>query len=180
MTTLLEDTLTYDEVSAVFWSEHLGAYGRKMRTRSDNFAIAAAVISTITGAAIWTTVSDSTEVWAQAIVTGMAVAAAVVALVPKLKGYSDCATNIPTVSAKYGRALLKLRLAHDKLSAGEPGARDEAIKAIQEFYDVRDEKEKLTPYPADLELAATKLYESIDLRRVERAEITAGRDPVAC
>lgn len=175
MTTLLEDTLTYDEMSCVYWSEHLSSYGAKMRSRSDNFAIAAAIISTITGAAIWATVSQSAEIWAQAIVTAMAVAAAVTALVPKLKGYSDCATNAPAIASKYGRYLAKLRRAHDDLNAGIDGAAERAWAAVDVFYDIREEKEKLTPYPAQLEAEASKLYESANVTRIAREEVAAER-----
>jgi hypothetical protein len=173
--TLLDQTLTYDERSSLYWSEHLSAYGAKMRSRSDTFAIVAASISAITGAAIWTTVSQSTEIWAQVIVTAMAVAAAITALGPKLKGYSDCATNAPAVASKYGRHLVKLRKLHDELDAGVEGASDKAWTAIGEFYDIREEKEKLTPYPAELEAEATKLYESAGLSRIDRDKVTAER-----
>lgn len=173
MTTLLEDTLTYDEKSCVYWSEHLSSYGAKMRSRSDSYAVAAAVISAITGAAIWTTVSHSTEIWAQLIVTAMAVAAAIAALMPKLKGYSDCATNAPSLASKYGRHLTKLRRAHDDLNAGIPGAAERAWSAVNEFYDIRDEKEKLTPYPAQLEAEASKMYDSGCIMRIARDKVEA-------
>ena len=171
--TLLDQTLTYDEMSSLFWSEHLARYGASMRKRSNNFAVAAAAVSTITGAAIWTTVSKSSETWAQILVGAIAVLAAILALVPKLWGYSDCATNAPTVGSKYGKQLENLRKAHDDLDAGVAGASDKAWAAILEFYDIREEKEKLTPYPSKLQAEATELYKSAGVTQIDRGKAIA-------
>ncbi len=105
----------------------------------------------------------------------MAVIAAVLALVPKLRGYSDCATNAPGLASKYGKQLEKLRKAHEELDAGVEGASDKAWAAILEFYDIREEKEKLTPYPAKLQAEATRLYESAGVSQTDRGKVIAQR-----
>lgn len=172
---LLDQTLTYDEMSSLFWSEHLARYGARMRKRSNIYAVAAAVVSTITGATIWTTFSKSPETWAQILVGAIAVLAAVLALIPKLWGYSDCAINAPAIGSKYGKQLEKLRKAHDDLDAGVEGASDKAWAAIIEFYDIREEKEKLTPYPSKLQAEATELYRTAGVTQTDRGKVIAER-----
>ncbi|MGZ4594329.1 MAG: hypothetical protein ACXV3C_10700 [Actinomycetes bacterium] len=137
--------------SAEFWSQKLGGYSAQMARRANTFAYVAAALSAVTGAAIWTTLSDSTEIWAQIVVTAMAVVAAIVALIPKQAGYGDCATQAAKLSGDYGGALIALSAALDHLDEGRAGAEDEAQKALAAFKTIRDAKEALRPYPDELE-----------------------------
>ena len=92
-----EKSLIYEEHSAEFWSTHLGRYGGEMSAKANRFAMAAAAVSALTGAAVWTTLSDSKNPWAQILVTLMAVVVAVLAMWPTQAGYSECASQAATL-----------------------------------------------------------------------------------
>ena len=165
MTTTIDKTLRYEEHSAEFWSQNLGLWSAKMRARADAFAIGAAILSAMTGGAVWTTLSDSTQIWAQVGVTAMAVAAAVAASVPKLRGYGDCAAQAADLAGRYGADLVALRFAHEHRRAHAAGADDEVKAAIDGFLKTRADKQKLSPYPKRLEETVMAEYEKLGIER---------------
>ena len=144
-------SLLWDEHSALFWTQHLGRYSGRMRGRVDGYALAAAVISAVTGAAVWATVSSLTGVWPQLLVTAVAVTSTIVALVPKQLNYGDAADKASGLSARYLHVLHRLRSARLAVSAGRPEAAELAAAAIAEFEAVRADKEHLRPYPKKLQ-----------------------------
>ncbi len=139
------ESLLWDEHSALFWSQHLGRYSGTMRGRVDRYALLAAVISAVTGAAVWVTVSSLTGVWPQLLVTAVAVTSTIVALVPKQLNYGDAADKATGLSVRYLHVLHKLASARLALSADRPGAAELAAAAIAEFEAVRADKEHLRP-----------------------------------
>lgn len=154
----MEKTYLYEEHSAAFWSTNLGSYSERMARTADRFALVAAGISALTGAAIWTTLSDSTKWWAQTVVAAMAAAAAMVGMWPKQAGYSDCAMKSAGLAGDYGRVLVKLRLAHDHWTSGLPDGEKELLAAIEEFQTTREQKQNLKPYPANLDAMVHEEY----------------------
>lgn len=144
------ESLLWDEHSALFWSQHLGRYSGTMRGRVDGFALAAAVVSAVTGAAVWTTVSSLSGVWPQVLVTAVAVTSTIFALVPKQLNYGDAADRASGLSVRYLHVLHRLRAARLALSADRPGAGELVAAAIAEFEVVRADKEHLRPYPKKL------------------------------
>ena len=122
-------------------------------------------MSVITGAAVWTTLSESRDVWTQSLVTTMAVAAAVAASTPKLRGYSECATKAADLSGAYGKVLVALRFANQHRTEVSADAEAEVKAAIDEFQKTRMEKEKLSPYPSRLEREVSKQYQEMAIRR---------------
>src|ERR1035441_4115114 len=88
--------------SSRFWANHLNSYSDKMQALADGYAISASLISTITGLAAWGMIARTPKLWAQVLVGAMAFAAAVVAMVPKVKGYGECAVKAAPLSTEYG------------------------------------------------------------------------------
>jgi hypothetical protein len=145
-----EERVLECKASARFWATHLGPYADEMDRRGDAYAIAASVLSAITGLAVWTTLSKSTEMAAVVVVSLVAFSSAVVGQIPKIKGYSECAKTSRELSSAYGDAYGDLCDAAARLKQGDPNAATEAGKMVEEFQAVRDKKEALKPYPAKL------------------------------
>ena len=138
-------------VSARLWTTRIGLYSGKMQAIADKYAISASLISTITGLAAWATIAGSPRLWAQVLVGLMAFAAAAVAVIPKVIGYSDCAIKAAPLSAEYGKVLGRLLNALDELLAGKPNAQTHSKAVIDEFDEVRAKKQALKPFPTDLQ-----------------------------
>jgi septal ring factor EnvC (AmiA/AmiB activator) len=163
-----QKTLMYEEHSAEFWSTHLGRYGGEMSAKANGFALAAAAVSALTGAAAWTTVADSKAPWAQILVTVMAVVAAVLAMWPSQAGYSDCAGQAATLSDEYAKALNLLRQAEDHRHTPGKHAGDvdkEVAQAEKAFLEARAGKDKLRPFPTKLQDELEALRAQLDISK---------------
>lgn len=153
----ISTTIEYEIHSALFWSERLGGYGSEMARRANRFALAAALLSALTGAAVWTTLSESQGVVAQLVVTAMAVASAGLAMWPSAAGYAECSKQSAALASDYGQVLVRLRRAMDHMHASHrtnvlpKELAAEVDGAIEEFQKVRARKEALRPYPRSLE-----------------------------
>lgn len=150
--------------SADFWAAHIGLYSDWMQTLSDRYAIGAALLSTVTGLTIWGSVSGSGALWAQAAAGVMAFLAAAAAIVPKVRGYGDCARQAAPLSAEYGHSLGELQDALDAVSAGRAKAQAAARKAVENFEAIKVKKDALRPYPR-------KLQAVVDAQRSKAAPV---------
>jgi hypothetical protein len=122
-----------------------------MQRLADGYAIAAAVISTVTGLAAWGALAALSAWWAQVAVAVMATATAVVNVIPKVRGYADCAAKAAPLATEYGRSLGELQNAIEALKGHAPGAKVQALKALDRFQVVKEKKDGLRPLPAELE-----------------------------
>ncbi len=153
----ISTTLEYEIHSALFWSERLGGYGSGMSRLANRFALASALVSAITGATVWVTLTQTDGVFAQVLVSAMAVVAAGLAMWPTTAGYAECAKQSAALASDYGLALVKLRRAMDHLHASRRAnvltkeLDAEVTAAIDEFQKIRARKEALRPYPESLE-----------------------------
>ena len=138
-------------LSAAFWAGELPGYSRKIRTLSDGFAIAAAIISTLTGLTAWSQLSASSEVWVQGIVVVASLLAAATAITPKIRDYAACAVAAASLATRYGESLGDLRDALAMLENGNPGANEFAYRVRKDFQRVRQEKALLSPFPKTLQ-----------------------------
>jgi len=138
-------------VSARLWTTRIGPYSAKMQAIADRYAISASLISTITGLAAWGTIAGSPRLWAQVLVGLMAFAAAAVAVIPKVIGYSDCAVKAAPLSTEYGKVLGRLLNALDEFLSDNPSAQTHSKAAIDEFDEIRAKKQALKPFPTDLQ-----------------------------
>ena len=146
-----EQSLTECIVSAEFWATHLNLYSANMQALADRYAIITSLISAVTGLGAWGTIAASTKWWGQAVVGVMAFAAAIVALIPKQRGYGECALKAAPLSTEYGRVLGPLRNAQAELKSGNPNAQTHSQEAIAAFNDVRQKKNDLKPFPSELQ-----------------------------
>lgn len=154
-----EDHLVACIVSAEFWTTHINVYADRMQNLADRYAISASLISTLTGLSVWGTVTSATEWWGQAAVSLMAFLAAAAAVVPKIRGYGECAFKAMPLAAEYGRALGELRDALGELKTGNHCAQAHAQAAISAFEKIKERKDALKPFPAQLEEEINRLRE---------------------
>lgn len=137
--------------SAGFWANHLNLYSDSMQALADRYAISASLISAVTGLGAWGTIAASTKWWGQAAVGVMAFAAAGAAVIPKVRGYSDCALKAAPLSTEYGKVLGTLEDALNELRSGNPNAQTHAREAIAAFEDAKRKKDALKPFPRQLQ-----------------------------
>jgi hypothetical protein len=143
--------------SARFWATEIGPYAHRMRVRADTLALIAAGLSAVTGLGIWSTVTASTWWPAVVVVSLVSLTSAVVAAVPKIMKYGECAEAAAPLGPRYGSVLGKLMDALEMLRKNDPNAQACASEAVKEFEDIRAAKEALKPYPAALEEQAKRL-----------------------
>ena len=148
--------VTIDDVrnavtSAQFWAEHINLYSNEMQTLADKYAIAASLLSTITGLAAWGTIAASTKWWGQVLVGLMAFAAAAVAIIPKFRHYNECAVSSEPLAGEYAECLGPLRDAEVKFPWSAPSAKEQASEALLRFQAVKQKKDRLRPFPVELQ-----------------------------
>ncbi|MGA3058452.1 MAG: hypothetical protein ABSE70_10540 [Candidatus Limnocylindrales bacterium] len=158
-----QDGLNESIESARFWADHMQLYSDWMQTVNDRYAIAAALISAVTGLAIWGTISHY-DPWAQLATSAMAFAAAAAAIIPKIRGYGDCALKAAPLSAEYGHSLGELENALEAVKSNLPRARATARQAVKDFEAVKAKKDALRPYPR-------KLQDHMDAQRAKAAQV---------
>lgn len=134
-------------VSAEFWASSLPLHSGDMRKRADYFAIASSFLSAITALGIWSTFAASTSWPAVLGVSLVAIASAIVAQVPKIKGYAKCAEDSARLSSRYGNVLGELKDSLEMLRNGHQEGPYYAFKAINTFEGIKREKDALQPYP---------------------------------
>jgi hypothetical protein len=144
-------TLQECEVSARFWAGALPGYAAKMRKTAATYSIIATALTLITGLGAWKTLAASTELWAIVMVSALSVALVLAIQIPQLIGYAQCAGASSVLAKRYGHSLGDLIDAMDLLKTGAPGADEVAEKVRRDFEAIREDKEDLQPYPADLQ-----------------------------
>ena len=147
-------------VSANFWAPKLNVYSADMQDLADRYAIIASLISAVTGLAAWGTIAASTKWWGQVLVGVMAFAAAVVAVIPKVRGYSDCALKAASLATEYGQVLGDLEDSLNELQSHDQNAQSHSQAAVGEFEKIREKKNNLRPFPK-------KLAKELDEKRKE-------------
>jgi hypothetical protein len=137
--------------SAEFWAPRIEVYGQSMRKRANFYAIVSALLSILTGLAVWTKVAASTEPLIVVIVAVVAFAAAAATAIPQIIGYGVCAGAATSLGPRYGHAQGELIDALAALKKDPDGAQAFARKAVEEFESVKAAKALLQPYPDKLE-----------------------------
>ena len=137
--------------SAGFWASHLNLYSDSMQVLADRYAIITSLISAVTGLGAWGTIAASTKWWGQAVVGVMAFAAAGMAVIPKVRGYSECALKAAPLSTEYGSVLGGLEDALSELQSGNQNAQTHSREAIAAFEDAKKKKDALKPFPTELQ-----------------------------
>lgn len=137
--------------SAEFWTQRLGTFGEELETKADVYAIVALGLSTLTAGAVWTTVSSSTDVWAQVAVTIIALLAALAVGVPKTRNFSGGAVKASELSTRYGSVYGDLLDAVKALEAHQSIANDDLRRLVEKFESIKAEKDNMHPKPRRLQ-----------------------------
>jgi len=139
--------------SAEFWTKHINEHAIHMQSVSDGYAIASSIVSSVTGLGVWAIITQSTDLWARIVVGTISLAAAYVAIVQKVRGYSECAIKASPLSGRYAKVLSPLRGARAKLNSNPNDSitQAEANKARDEFDAIREIKQSLNPFPKKLQ-----------------------------
>lgn len=126
--------------SASYWSVALPRYANRMQNAADVWAYVAGILAIVTGLAVWTTVADSTSIWAQAAVTVVALMTGICALVPRVRNYAEMAGAArelaPRIQHSYG-LLCNLWARKDLFSSPI------AHKVVKEYEDLIVDKARL-------------------------------------
>jgi hypothetical protein len=129
----------------------MGHYASDLQQKADIYAIAAALLSAITGLAVWPLIASSTSLWAKLIVSVMALTSTVVAIVPKTFNYADGSRTATKLAVEYGHHIGTLNDALYSLKKGIY-VDEAALNRIRDAFEVtRAEKEALRPFPEKLQ-----------------------------
>jgi hypothetical protein len=89
--------------SARYWDAVLPAYANQMQRLADRWAILSGALAAVGGLGVWATISKDARTWAQFVVSAVAFAAAIAALVPRVKSYGEMAGQARQLLPNYGR-----------------------------------------------------------------------------
>jgi hypothetical protein len=145
------DTLAECERSAQFWTGNLGIYADRLQARANRHAIIAGIISAITSLAAWPALSSSPGWWARLFVSGLALSAAVVAIIPTTLNYSDGAQKATSLIAEYGHHIGVLRDARIALEEGTDVDEDYLRSIHAAFEATKVKKDAVRPFPRKLQ-----------------------------
>jgi hypothetical protein len=148
------------ERSARFWALELAPWADEMSALADRYAIVAAILSALSGLAVWPVIEGLPGLKGRIIVSVVALASSVSILIPKIRGYAECAKSAFSIGERYGDVLGALVDAREKFVAKDPNAPMLGRLAVEKFQEVRKAKEALKPYPRDLELKRKAIEES--------------------
>ncbi len=130
--------------SAGFWVAELPRYADRNQKKADAWAIASGILAAITSLAIWPAVAENSATWATVLVSAVALAAAVCALLPRVKGYSELAGQARELAGRYGPIYGHLL----NLSKAGPGFDQAAARdVVTEFETIKAKKDTLRDLP---------------------------------
>jgi hypothetical protein len=141
--------------SAVLWADELPRYANIQQSKADFWAIAAGIVASITGLAIFPVLNDSSTTTEKAIVTLFAFTAAVFALVPRIRNYAEEAGEARTIATAYGPLVGRLLDARAAIDAEQSDP--EAVRAvIDDFEAAKAKKDQLRYLRSDRRLRTAR------------------------
>jgi hypothetical protein len=147
-----EQTIRTCFESACLWVAELPCYADRNQRKADNWAIASGILAAITSLAIWPVLSDTPAAWAKTLVSVVALASAVCALVPRVKNYAEMAGEARQLVSRYAGVMGNLR---DLRDMGADLRQQDARKTVDEFAAIKAKKDALRGLP-DRDLAKAK------------------------
>jgi hypothetical protein len=135
--------------SAVFWVQELPRYADRNQRKADAWAIAAGILSALTSLAIWPIVTNDASAAAKVVVSAVALAAAVCALVPRVMNYSELAGAARELASRYGNLTGQLIDLHEM---GDHLDQSWALRVVNEFSAVKEKKDSLRGLPDKLKV----------------------------
>ncbi|MEU8511088.1 hypothetical protein AB0C76_05800 [Kitasatospora sp. NPDC048722] len=147
---------------ARYWAQHLGEFSAKLQAKSDAFQTAATLLAALTAGTLWAVVSSSTALWAEILVTVMALLTAFVTAYPKARNYSRGAAEAAQLTADYGRLYGRLLDADRAVTGGQVLDTKRLQELVEEFQDVRSRRQTLHPRPVRLERERPEGIDDVD------------------
>ena len=145
--------------SASIWVGELPRYADRQQQRADFWAILAGVLAALTSLAIFPVLGDSSTVGEKLIVSAVALAAAICALVPRVKNYAELAGQARELSSRYGGIVGDLL----DLSVANPIDQEQARIVVNEFESIKERKDGLRGLPdrAKIEIERAEMEEKV-------------------
>lgn len=160
-------------VSAQLWTHQLPRYANWQQSKADWWAVAAGLIASITGLAIFPVADDPSDDRAKFVVAFFALAAGICALVPRVKNYGEMAGRARELSSVYGPLVGRLL---DALVAARAGTADQAeLRAVLiDFESAKARKDQLRFLGREKKRLAAreKAEQQVNLLVPERAPFT--------
>lgn len=143
--------LTECRNSAYFWVNHLPEYADHNQSKADLWSILAGVLAAITSLSIFPLLGQGSGIWDKAIVSAVALASAVSALVPRVKNYGEMAGAARVLAAQYGSVYGRLldvvaaiQHAANQDAPNQHAANQHAAKVVvAEFDSIKAKKDAL-------------------------------------
>ncbi len=155
--------------SATFWAEILAYHADGLQKRADTWSISAGLFAAIAGLAAWKLVTDTRAGWAIILTSGLALAAALSALVPRIKNYAENAALSRELAARYGQTRGALTDTLEWMNSNL--ADDAAVRAaVAEFEAIKKSKDSMRYVPIRSEATRKEL-----LRKKSLAHNAFGR-----
>jgi hypothetical protein len=126
--------------AAQYWLHRLPIFADRQQQLADSWAIISGVLSAITSLAIWPVLTADSTTLEKVLISAAAVAAAVCALMPRVKNYSDMAGQARELSAHYGKLVGELT----DLGRENPLVhQDAAMQVLTEFQAIEEKRSTL-------------------------------------
>ena len=142
--------------SAVFWVNELPRYADRQQRLADAEAIAAGILASVTSLAIFPVLGPQSGVPEKVAISAFALAAAICALVPRVKNYAELAGQARELSSRYGGVTGDLL----DLSKAVTIDQDAARALVTEFGSIKEKKDGLRGLPD---------RETVEIRRADMA-----------
>lgn len=127
--------------SAAFWARRMPEYAAHERRVGNRWAIWSGALAAVTGLAVWPLITEQAPpLVAGGIVSGIAFASAICALVMKVNRYTEMAERGQELAAAYGQLWGHLL---DLTASGPVIDQKEAHAAITQFQRTKTQKDKL-------------------------------------
>jgi hypothetical protein len=129
--------------SATFWVNELPKYADRQQRKADAWAIASGILASITGLAIFPVLTDTSTDLQKAIISFIAFAAAICALVPRIMNYAELAGQARELTSRYGGVVGDLL----DLVEADPFNGEAARPAVEAFESTKEKKDGLRGLP---------------------------------
>jgi hypothetical protein len=145
--------------SASVWVGELPRYADRQQQRADFWAILAGILAALTSLAIFPVLDESATVVEKLIVSAVALAAAICALVPRVRNYAELAGQARELSSRYGGIVGDLL----DLSIANPIDQEQARLVVAEFESIKERKDTLRGLPdrAKIEIQRAEMEEKV-------------------
>lgn len=159
--------------SAAYWYDKMPAYADAERRAGNRWAIGSGALAALTGLAIWPLITEQAPpLVAGIVVSGVAFASAICALVSKVNRYTEMAERGQELAGLYGQSL---GLLMDLTTAGGVIKQPKAHAAVVLFQQTKIRKDKLYRNPPRGEGETSKVTDFVSRLRTARKMVEIAR-----